>query len=366
MSGVPKVKVDVPEEEEVQHPLVHQLTAKSPKFLAPSPANQRSVKCIEKFRNVNTKNKEGIFSVGWAPDGRCVAACTGDNKIVVLRTNGAIEKSLSGTSETPICSSVWRPTSSLITTQGVLVTGDGDGNLTHWHVPTGKVTNTIKEKDNEIYALDYRTDGQKFASAGKDMAIRVYDEATKQKEVFFEQGVLQQKGHSNRIFAVKFHPTDPNLIFSASWDRNVMMWDVRSGENVRSIYGPYVCGDALQIYKDSIVTGSWRRDETIETWDIGTGKKLKTVNFSAMPMIYSLKPHPKIPGVFLAAGTGVNVLRIFDINSEFKSEPVKLPNGKGIYSADFDKHGDFVAFGGDSPMVAVKRVILPRTLIKEP
>lgn len=53
------------------------------------------------------------------------------------------------------------------------------GAIQHWHVTSGKCLHTIEEKDNQVFALDYRFDGAYFATVGKDPVVKVYDEATK-------------------------------------------------------------------------------------------------------------------------------------------------------------------------------------------
>lgn len=43
---------------------------------------------------------------------------------------------------------------------------------------------------------------------------------------------------------------------------------------VRSIYGPHICGDALDIVGSRIVTGSWRAQQQLEVWDYFEGNKV--------------------------------------------------------------------------------------------
>ena len=52
----------------------------------------------------------------------------------------------------------------------------------------------------------------------------------------------------------------------------------------RKIFGPHICGDALDIQSSStagfsrhILTGSWRKDRTLQIWDYGSGKLMKDV-----------------------------------------------------------------------------------------
>lgn len=56
---------------------------------------------------------------------------------------------------------------------------DADGSAQHWHVTSGKRLHTINDPENPLFCVDYRSDGAMFATAGKDRAVRVYDEATK-------------------------------------------------------------------------------------------------------------------------------------------------------------------------------------------
>lgn len=80
-------------------------------------------------------------------------------------------------------------------------------------------------------------------------------------------------GHSNRIFSMKFHPTDENVIISGGWDNTIQIWDLRVKHSVRGIYGPHIAGDALDIQGDEILTGSWRPDSPLELWDYASGKR---------------------------------------------------------------------------------------------
>jgi len=251
----------------IQHKFVPTLTTRSPTSVKLQ--KNRSSQVLTPFINADSENKEGVFCVSWSPDDKLIASATGDNKIVLSRASGDIEAVLdSKSAELPITSLQWRPCSRLLKTKQVLVSGDTSGNIHYWHVPSRKIIQTVQE-DNEIYSLDYRYDGQKLASAGKDLKIRIYDEATKRCETTLEQSAMSHPGHSNRIFSVKFHPTIPHLIISAAWDRNVIVWDIREKKSVKTIYGPFVCGESLVVQDDTIITGSWRKDNTIETWDWG-------------------------------------------------------------------------------------------------
>ena len=77
-------------------------------------------------------------------------------------------------------------------------------------------------------------------------------------------------GHSNRIFCVKFNPTDPNMIVSGGWDRTVQLMDLRVRCPVNYFFGPHICGETIDFRRDgnTMVTGSYRMDDVLEVWDL--------------------------------------------------------------------------------------------------
>lgn len=44
----------------------------------------------------------------------------------------------------------------------------------------------------------------------------------------------------------------PNILLSAGWDGNLLIWDLREAKGIASIHGPNVSGDGLD-YKYSLI-----------------------------------------------------------------------------------------------------------------
>jgi len=132
----------------------------------------------------------------------------------------------------------------------VLAASCADGSVTHWHVPSQTVLFRIPpEGENALFTIDYSCDGGVFATAGRDTHIRVYDEATKMlvSKLPAERFAGELVGHTNRIFSVKFHPGSPHILVSGGWDNAVHVWDLRCAAPVRTIYGPHICADSIDI-----------------------------------------------------------------------------------------------------------------------
>ena len=98
------------------------------------------------------------------------------------------KKSSSGTvaanTETPTTCLRWRPTGHS-TIKSILVSVNADGSICHWHAPSGKLLYRIKEEENALLCCDFNNDGSRFATAGKDFHVRVYDDDTKSMLIDF-------------------------------------------------------------------------------------------------------------------------------------------------------------------------------------
>jgi COMPASS component SWD3 len=170
-------------------------------------------------------------------------------------------------------------------TANVLVSASADGWLKHWHATSGKCLHQRKCEDNDdqqLYTIDYNKDGSLLATAGKDKYVRLYDEQTKALVLKMKEGGDMLPGHSNRVFCVKFDPYDPNIIASGGWDNTIQVYDIRRRGPVASIYGPHVCGDAIDFKDDGVtfLTGSYRQEDCLELWDIRTMKKTRVIDWN--------------------------------------------------------------------------------------
>ena len=95
--------------------------------------------------------------------------------------------------------------------------------------------------------------------------VRIYDEATKTLQSTLSGGYGRSKaGHSNRVFSLKYSSTDENIILSGGWDNTIQIWDVRQDVPVRSVFGPHITGDAVDLHGNEILSGSWRPDKQLQ------------------------------------------------------------------------------------------------------
>ncbi|KAI8646541.1 WD40-repeat-containing domain protein [Parasitella parasitica] len=92
------------------------------------------------------------------------------------------------------------------------------------------------------------------------------------KNNFSSAPVFEDVQHNSGIYCLQF---DSNLLVTGSRDRNLKMWNIRTGQLLRTLEGHTASVLCLQFDHRYIISGS--SDGTLIIWDINTGRKLKTL-----------------------------------------------------------------------------------------
>ncbi len=114
------------------------------------------------------------------------------------------------------------------------------------------------------------------------------------------------------------------MLLSAGWDSAIRVWDLRVHRAVRSIPGPYVCGDALDVSAGGspyVLAGSWRAKNPLQLFDLGSGRLLTNLPFwQPEPngcLIYAARfGTGDATGTVVAGGSGATPLvRVYDLKA---------------------------------------------------
>lgn len=307
------------------------------------------------IQTISQENNASVFAIQYSPDNECILlGCSDGHLRVYDATNGRhmYTWNTAGKKEIklPVTSLKFRPFTQ--TRKNIALVAGSGGIVQHWHITSGRFLHTITEENNQVYAVDYRDDGNFFATAGKDAAVRVYDDSTKNLVVTMKGGTGNlTNGHANRVFTLKFVKNDPNLLVSGGWDNTVQIWDKRKGTAIRRIFGPHICGDSLDIdSNNTILTGSWRSDHQLQLWDFTTGKlmeefKLPSDSITKQKCSIYTACFNHDSSFIACGGSGSNEVRVVNrADGQIVGELTGLE--KAIYSVTFSPDGEFVAAGG--------------------
>lgn len=121
---------------------------------------------------------------------------------------------------------------------------------------------------------------------------------------------------------VNLNKDDPNVIVSGGWDKTLQIHDVRIGGPVASIYGADLSSNSIDIFDSTILTGSYRGKNPLQTWDLGKRELIQTLEWDYSGEIsessyLSCAAFSHSSDVIVAGGKGGEV-KIFDYDDELE------------------------------------------------
>ena len=128
-----------------------------------------------------------------------------------------------------------------------LISGSYDTTVNLWDIQTGGVIKTFSGHTRFVLSVSISLDCTVIASGSVDNTIRLWDVQT-------GECCCVIKGHNNEVNSVKFSPTNPKLLISASHDNTVRQWGV-DGHQIGSAYE----GRHVSFSSDGTHFVSWTR-----------------------------------------------------------------------------------------------------------
>uniref|UniRef100_A0A8D0BG53 Coronin n=1 Tax=Salvator merianae TaxID=96440 RepID=A0A8D0BG53_SALMN len=151
-------------------------------------------------------------------------------------------------------------------------------------------------------------DLQRLAIGGEDAAIRLWQvESGGLKETLVEPEVVL-RGHTEKIYSIRFHPLANAILASSSYDMTVRIWDVRMGRQALEVEG----------HRDQIFSLAWSPD----------GRRIATVSKDGNTRVYE----PRKASQPLQEGPGPEGSR--------GARVIWVCSGKYLLVSGFDSRGE--------------------------
>jgi len=155
----------------------------------------------------------------------------------------------------------------------LLATGGGDpsrsGELMIWDVKTQAVVKSLPDAHSDtVFGVQFSRDDKLLLTGAADKFVKIFDVATGEKVKSFE-------GHTNHVLGVAWK-YDGKLIASAGADNAVKIWNVETGEQARTIAGYTKQVTSLQFMGRGQNVVSCAGDKTVRFHQADNGGNIRT------------------------------------------------------------------------------------------
>lgn len=182
-----------------------------------------------------------------------------------------------------------------------------------------------------VFSVAFSPDGRILASASKDKTVKLWNVETGQE-------IRTLIGHGEWVNAAVFSP-DGKTIASASRDKTIKIWNVESGQLIKTFAAQTDWIPALAFSPDGKTLASAGRDKTVKIWNVASGETIKTFA-GHTDAVWSIAFSPD--GKFLASASHDKTVKLWSVS-----------DGREIKT--FNRHADAVnsvAFSPDGKLLA--------------
>jgi WD40 repeat protein len=149
-----------------------------------------------------------------------------------------------------------------------------------WDVVDGELKQTIATGQHGYYvgAVAFSPDGRWLATGSGDSSVKVWDlngagggnGATDSGKAAYEFDI------GDDIHGLAFSP-DGKLLAVGSYDQTVTLWNMSTGEKVRTMNGNASYVHAVAFSPDGRWLVSATHDNAVQVWEVSTGKLVRTL-----------------------------------------------------------------------------------------
>jgi WD40 repeat protein len=195
---------------------------------------------------------------------------------------------------------------------------------------------TLRGHNNRIYMARFSRDGRLMVTAGGDGLVKLWD-------VNSGNMVRSFKGHSSHVFSARFSPNNRRVVTAGG--KAAKIWDVSTGTQIDMLIGHSEIVHSAEYSPDGGVIVTASEDGTVKLWNAQNGKEIRSIEITKKGWAYDAAFHPNGRSVAIGARGGLagiwdvsngRRIRTFSGHRRAISSVAFSPNGKYIATSSID------------------------------
>lgn len=213
------------------------------------------------------KTHPGIFGLRFSRDGQTIVTgnFNGTVKLWDVKT-GQVIRTLDGHTDL-VYKGVFSPDEKL------LASCSRDGKIKIWDVASGRELKTLVGHTRPVKAVAFNPEGKFLASSSNDGTVRVWNVATGVMEHSFVH--IPPKDGDPSVYSVLFI-SGGRIIAAANGDGTISYWEVATGKELKLLRGHTAGVFCLALSVDGHWLVSGANDHLVKLWDVKSGNEIRT------------------------------------------------------------------------------------------
>ncbi|MFN6484328.1 MULTISPECIES: serine/threonine-protein kinase [unclassified Nostoc] len=190
-------------------------------------------------------------------------------------------------------------------------------------------------------AMNSNSLSHNLASSSDDKTVKIWN---------IESGdeIRTLTGHSDWVYAVAISP-DGKTVVSGSKDKTIKVWNLNTGKEINTIMGHLGDVNDVVISQDGQMLASASDDKTIKVWKLDTGMEIRTIT-GHLADVNAIAFSPN--GEYIASGSDDKTVKVWQLNT---GEAIHTFNGHSaeVYAIAFSADGKTLVSGGKDKTIKI-------------
>ncbi|NET46389.1 caspase family protein [Okeania sp. SIO2B3] len=207
----------------------------------------------------------------------------------------------------------------------------------------GRERNRLQGHDQFVRSISISPDGHILASSSDHNVVsKSSDNTIKLWNLETGEVIRTFQGHTEFVTSISISP-DSQTLASSSFDNTIKLWNLETGELIRTLQGHDQPVTSISISPDSQTLASGSFDNTIKLWNLETGKEIRTFQ-GHDDSVDSVSISPD--GQTLASGSNDNTIKLWNLET---GKEIRTLQGhtEWVSSVSFNPDGQTLASGSN-------------------